>query len=230
MTTQLSNISNSTSGYALHVMGTDTQLGQVRISSSNGTSTSARSQIYVDDNNRYTAFYNNGTERLRLPNGSAVLVYNGLDCSGNVLGTAQTYHRYHSSAQSFTHATDTTYLFDSSGSMTNGNSANVTYSAGTWTNSTGKTLVVHVCATVGFSNSTVGQRAVWIEHSSGKRVAMVADSASNTAEWLGNLSGYLTLANGESFTIRGYQSSGGALNSLQNATWQVPCAQVTVVN
>jgi len=101
----------------------------------------------------------------------------------------------------------------------------LTYSAGTFTNNQNHQIHICVSASYAFATNGNGDRAVWIEHSNTNYFRMCVEivQANGGDATSMTVSGNFSLNNGEYFSVRGFQSSGGNLGPSGNLGAWHPC-------
>ena len=105
----------------------------------------------------------------------------------------------------------------------------LTYSAGTFTNNQSHQIHISVSASYAFANNANGDRGLWILHSnlSYFRMSMVLIGSASGDSTAMTASANFSLNAGESFSISGYQSSGGNLGPSTLFNGYHPC-RVTI--
>lgn len=114
--------------------------------------------------------------------------------------------------QSILNATDTIINFPTANAR-NGTATGIGYSAGTFTNNNAYSVTLNVSASVAFASNASGFRVLVINTASQGRLGMndTVNNGAGEASVLSTSSTFVLNA-GETFTILGYQTSGGALN------------------
>jgi hypothetical protein len=122
----------------------------------------------------------------------------------------------HNTTQSVANATATTILFNSV--KTSNGTYGLSYSNGIFTNNTTTTNIYNINATIVYSGNVTGLRISWIGIDSsdaiGDRIGEVDSPPNSIASesTIANITSNLLLTVGQTFYIRCYQTSGGALN------------------
>jgi hypothetical protein len=101
----------------------------------------------------------------------------------------------------------------------------LTYSAGSFTNNQSHQIHISVSVSYAFATNGTGDRGLWILHSNTNyfRMSMVLIGAISGDSTAMTASANFSLSAGESFSVRGYQSSGGNLGPSGNfGSWH-PC-------
>lgn len=135
-------------------------------------------------------------------------------------------HTQATGAQSIPQATDTALIFGANGIEGIG-SPGITHSAGVFTNTSGRAMIVMVSYVATFAANAAGARVGYILHN-GTRHGMFNNINVGTGEpFVNNGTGTLLLSVGDTFRIMVWQNSGGALNTFP--AWNTPSCLVTVL-
>jgi len=101
----------------------------------------------------------------------------------------------------------------------------ISHSTGTFSNTAGTTISVHVTASFGFATASVGTRALWIFHSNSaySRISFTYINANPSDPTMMQVCGNFTLSSSETFSIRAFQDTGNPQTATgEFNTWQ-PC-------
>lgn len=134
--------------------------------------------------------------------------------------------------------TATTILFDSTDADTNLGTVPISYDTGNgrFSNTFGNTTTFYIAYNICWSGNG-GNREVWIERNGDdtKRYAFIKDGISASVNQVGG--GFITIANGEYFTLRCYHNQAGTINVLGGTydrskiqIMQVPGSTIPEVN
>jgi hypothetical protein len=243
-------INTSTPQYTLDVNGTLNVSGSARFTNpavlNNQTSTNANQILFTSaSNNTYAVqqIDNAGANRLRfgrngfddiavssvgyvgINNNSpayALDVTGSINLTGTLVRTVPMTARYASSTLSVSNNVNTVVTFDTADAINVGAGSALTYSAGVFTNNTGRTATFSVAFSLQWSSASgAGQRTAAISvtpnSSTGSIGALYAQStipAASSTTVVNAGTGFVTLASSGSFFIVAYQNCGVALGTV----------------